>query len=93
MVLFKLICLYGIDEFLSLNHIHNLSLGRKNLGTVLEMRCGSTENDGALIYKIDENEVLSENEQVFMERLNNLTKDNSGSLEINKTTLSNYVFS
>ena len=48
------------------------------MGTILEMKCGTAEKDGAFIYKIGETEVLSESEHVFMEKLNAITEDQSG---------------
>ena len=65
---------WGLCKF----DLHNFNLGRTNLGTILEMKCGTAEKDGAFIYKIGETEVLSESEHVFMEKLNAIKEDQSG---------------
>ena len=69
---------FACIELMNVQASHNFNLGRTNLGTILELKCGTSEKDGTFIYKIGETEVLSESEELFMEKLNNITRDNSG---------------
>ena len=48
------------------------------MGTILEMKCGESENDGAFIYKIGDIELLSENKQKFQEIMRTITSNSSG---------------
>ena len=48
------------------------------MGTILEMKCGESENDGAFIYKIGDIELLSENKQKFWENMRAITSNSSG---------------